>query len=327
MRTVYLSLLLLSYLGCAPTYIATDESSSSDRLPSFASRSDFLQRLEPRGDRILFGSGIDFDPFTDRSSLERTQPAYYEVAYDLATLPYDWYLPLRDLLARHEHYLLLQIDVGMASAGQSYAQAVSDGRLDEAIDALCFGLTQLGRPAFLRVGPECNNPWNDYDPESYQRAWQRLAQTLRDRWNLQHVALVWSIAADGHREYMALYPGDEYVDWWSIDVYTPAELNQRTAHSFVAEAAERSYPVLLETATPMSRTPKSGDELWRQWFDPLFEFLRQTRNIKALSYRDWAEFRRAGDAVAAERFQLELSDPTYQQATTLEELRWFLEWD
>jgi len=28
-----------------------------------------------------------------------------------------------------------------------------------------------------------------------------------------------------------------------------------------------------------------------------------------------------------ERFRLELSDPTYQQATELSELRWFLEWE
>ena len=60
---------------------------------------------------------------------------------------------------------------------------------------------------------------------------------------------------------------------------------------------------------------------------PLFELLRQQRNIKALTYRDWADFSRLGDGVAVERFRLELSDPTYQQATELSELRWFLEWE
>ena len=144
---------------------------------------------------------------------------------------------------------------------------------------------------------------------------------------LRNIALVWSIAADGYADYMAFYPGDAYVDWWSIDIFTPAELRQRTTHAFIAAAAERSYPVLLETATPMSKTPKSGDDLWRMWFTPLFELLRQQRNIKALTYRDWADFSRLGDGVAVERFRLELSDPTYQQATELSELRWFLEWE
>ena len=315
-------LLLIGWTACATTYSPTEDTPSV-----FASRSDFLQRLEPRGERILFGSGIDFDPFADRSSLERTQPAYYEVIYDLAALPYDWHLPLRELLARHENYVLLQVDIRLTHAGSPHAQAVADGQLDEAIDGLCFGLQQLGRPVFLRLAPEANSPWNDYDPEAYRGAWIRVVQTLRDRWQLRNIALVWSVAADGYADYMNFYPGDAYVDWWSIDIYTPTELRQRTTRAFIVSAAERSYPVLLETATPMSKTPKSGDELWRLWFTPLFDLLRQQRNIKALTYRDWADFSRLGDDVAVERFRLELSDPIYQQATELNDLRWFLEWE
>ena len=45
------------------------------------------------------------------------------------------------------------------------------------------------------------------------------------------------------------------------------------------------------------------------------------------TYRDWAYFSRLGDSVAVERFRLELSDPIYQQATELNDLRWFLEWE
>ena len=101
---------------------------------------------------------------------ERTQPAYYEVIYDLAALPYDWHLPLRELLARHENYVLLQVDIRLTHAGSPHAKAVADGQLDEAIDGLCFGLQQLGRPVFLRLAPEANSPWNDYDPEAYRRS-------------------------------------------------------------------------------------------------------------------------------------------------------------
>ncbi len=317
----FLLTLFLVNAGCTTVYPPTEVSSS------FASRSDFLQRLEPRGDRILFGSGIDFNPSTDRSSLERTRPAYYEVSYDLATLPYQWHLPVRDLLARHEDFLFLQIDLGLSNGGEAYAHAVADGRLDEPLSALSFGLRQIGRPVFLRIAPECNNPWNAYDPESYKQAWQRIVQTVRDSWSVANVAMVWSVAADGDADYMAFYPGDAYVDWWSVDVYTPADVRRRSTSAFIAEANRHSYPVLLEAATPLSKTPKSGDALWEMWFDPLFNFVRQQPSIKALSYRDWAEFDRLGDGVAAERFRLELSDPTYLQATNLEELRWVLEWE
>jgi hypothetical protein len=316
----FLLLVLLS-LSCTTAHMPP-----ADGPPSFASRTDHLQRLEPRGEHILFGAGIDFDPYANRSTLQRTRPLYYIVSYDLSTLPYDWHLPLRELLASHEDYLLLQIDLSMVYDGRSYVGAVADGQLDEAIDRLCFGLRQLGRPAFVRLGYEFNNQWNAYDPDDYRRAWQRFGQTLRERWNLEQVALVWTAAADGYEQYMAYYPGDTYVDWWSLEVYTPTDLRQPNTRRFIKAAAARGYPVLLGASTPLSKTPKDSEELWQQWFEQLFIFVRSQANIKSFSYRDWAQFSHEAESVLVERFRLELSDPTYQHAAPLEDLRWFLEW-
>ncbi|MFT5378021.1 MAG: hypothetical protein ACI906_004864 [Candidatus Latescibacterota bacterium] len=317
---------LLFLFGCTAAQMQ-QANEHVDGLPSFASRTDHLQRLEPRGEHILFGSGVDFDPYANRNSLQRTRPAYYTVAYDLSTLPYDWHLPLRDLLAGHEDYMLLQIDISMVYDGRPYVEAVADGQLDEAIDRLCFGLRQLNRPTFVRFGYEFNSTWNKYDPELYRRAWQRFGQTLRNRWDLERVALVWTAAADGHGPYMDYYPGDEYVDWWSIEVYTPADLRQPRTRGFIRRAAEHGYPILLGASTPMSKTPKDSEELWQQWFERLFGFLRSQANIKAFSYRDWTQLSHEAESVLSERFRLELSDPTYQHAAPLDELRWFLEWD
>ncbi len=322
-RTLLLLPLLL--LSCTPEQMRSMQ--NGDDLSTFASRTDHLQRLEPRGERILFGTGIDFDPFVSRSSLQRTRPAFYSVAYDLASLPYDWQLPLLDLLASHEDYVLLQIDLALTSDGHSYAGAVANGELDPAIDRLCFGLRQLGRPVYLRLAYEFNNPWNAYKPESYRRAWRRLSQTLRERWNLNQVALVWSAAADGHTDYAAFYPGDDYVDWWSIDLYTPADMRLKSTARFIGDAVERGYPIFLSASTPLSKKPMSDDDLWDQWFLRLFAFLRQYPNIKAFSYRDWPQFSREAEPVLVERFRLELSDPTYQHAAPFDELRWFLEWE
>lgn len=321
----FLLLPLLLYLACTPAQMRSMQ--SGDDLNTFASRTDHLQRLEPRGERILFGTGIDFDPFASRSSLQRTRPAFYSVAYDLASLPYDWHLPLRDLLGGHEDYVLLQVDLSLSFDNRSYAGAVGDGELDEAIDYLCFGLSQLGRPVFLRPAYEFNNPWNGYEPENYRRAWRRLAQTLRERWNLNQVALVWSATADGHTDYAAYYPGDDYVDWWSIDLYTPADMRLRSTAHFIGDAVKRGYPIFLSASTPLSKKPMSEDRLWEQWFLRLFAFLRHHPNIKAFSYRDWPQFSREAEPALVERFRLELSDPTYQHSAPLDELRWFLEWE
>ena len=315
------SLLLFFALSLAGCYAA---SLGPDPLGHFAARTDHLHRLEPLGERILHGAALSYGPLDPE---ERTRPLVYAVYYELHDLPYDWHLSLLTHLDQYAGYGLPQIDLGFNAAGQSYEAAIAEGQLDEAIERLCWGLQQLNRPALLRLGYAFNSSWRAYEATSYVEAWQRLAQTLRGRWGLDHVALVWTQKDDGGSDYLAYYPGDEYVDWWSIDVAAPQDL--RRSRAFVDAAKERGYPVLVGVVTPVTTDLGRAEQAWPHWFIPFLRFLRHHSNIKAFTYIDWdwSQTERFVDPVLFARYRSELMNPIYLHAASPGELRWHLNLD
>jgi len=314
-------LLSLAILGCHSA------SFESDGLGDFAARNDHLQRLEPRGDLILHGAAFSFDPRDAKwSERERARPLVHTVYYDLYSLRYDWHLILRANLDQYTDYVLPQIDLGFSFDGRPYEAAIAAGELDGAIERLCFGLQQLGRPVLLRPGYQFNNPWYAYEAEDYIEAWQRLAQTLRGRWGLDKTALVWTYLADGYPDYPAYYPGDQYVDWWSIDLAAPRDLAMPRSHAFIEDARRRGYPVLVGLSTPTNIDLRLAEQAWSQWFMPFLRLLRRHSNIKAFTYMtwDWAQMNRFSDPVLIERFRNELMHPIYLHSAPLAKLRWHL---
>ncbi|MEE3232803.1 MAG: hypothetical protein VX294_01435 [Candidatus Latescibacterota bacterium] len=292
----------------------------------FYPRTDFLQRFEPRGNRILFGTNASNTLLSATTISTRTQPVYFSFSFTLGELRSDWYMPLQDFLARQNHYSLLQIDLHILNPnGQCYAQAISDGFLNEQLDGLGFGLRQIGHPTMLRFAPEFNAIWSTCEPHKYQNAWRRLGEVIRHRWNLEHVALVWTSSGEGHSQIMEYFPGNEYVDWWSLEIHTPKELRNKTTDTVLYLASENGYPILLGASTPLSSTPKTSEQLWFMWFKPLFSFLQKQPLIKAFTYNDWIELDTSGDPIVAEQFHLELSDPIYQLADKYEPLKWLLD--
>ena len=101
----------------------------------FYPRVDFLQRFEPRGNRILFGTNPGHTLLSATKISTRTQPAYFSFSFNLGELRSDWYRPLQDFLRRENHYSLLQIDIHILNPnGQCYAQSISDGFLNEQLE-------------------------------------------------------------------------------------------------------------------------------------------------------------------------------------------------
>ena len=315
------SLLLFLALALAGCYGA---SLAPDPVGHFAARTDHFQRLEPLGERILHGAALSFEPLDPE---ERTRPLVYAVYYELHDLPYDWHLTLRTHLDQYAGYGLPQIDLGFSAVGQPYEAAIAEGQLDEAIERLCWGLQELDRPVLLRLGYAFNSSWRAYEATDYIEAWRRIAQTLRGRWGLDHVALVWTQKDDGGSDYLAYYPGDEYVDWWSIDVAAPQDL--RRSRAFVEAAQERGYPVLVGVVTPVTTDLGRAEQAWPHWFVPFLRFLRHHPNIKAFTYIDWdwSQTERFVDPVLFARYRSELTHPIYQHAASPGELRWHLNVD
>ena len=320
--------LLLVAVGCTTT---TEMHPSGDPLGYFASREDHLQRLEPRGNRILHGAGANPEDFAEYwEELARTPPLLYATHLDLMWLREDWAFALIDVLARYPAYVIPQIALSMTHEGSSYANRVASGELDVQLDIFCAGLRALGRPAFVRVGYGFNSPLTGYRPDSYRRAWTRVAETIHLRHQLDDVATVWCYAADrAPSDFMPFYPGDQYVDWWGIDLFDPLSFQSESTLDFMAAASERGYQVMIGEAAPRGPGIEPDSGMWERWFRPFFRFVRGQPGVKAFCYISWyvGNTRIAADLDVLQRYRDELDDDNYLHATSLEELRWELEWE
>lgn len=260
------------------------------------------KRLEPRGRRIIHGAGQSPDAFAEYYRLLTAAPPliYMNYAGLRATTP-EVLDRLTGILEGYETYLVPQIGLAMTHDGspeQHYEGDVAEGRHDAQIEAFCQALKRLGRPVYLRIGYEFNGrQWNGYQPETFRAAWVRVADAIRAH-DLRDVATVWCYAPDGDdKDWMAYYPGDAYVDWWSIDLFSAEHLWAEDSHAFVRDAGRRGFPVMIGESTPRYTGAQDGPASWCRWYAPYFGFMRAYPQVKAFCYIswDWAQYPKWAD--------------------------------
>lgn len=116
--------------------------------------------------------------------------------------------------------------------------AILSGRSDAYIRSWAEGLADYERPVLLRFAHQMHNrpeyldqayPWtvgtNGNTAEEYVAAWRHIHAIFQQA-GATNVQWVWSPnilgEATAHEywpQYLALYPGDEYVDWLGLDLY------------------------------------------------------------------------------------------------------------
>lgn len=79
---------------------------------------------------------------------------------------------------------------------------------------------KAGCPIFLRWASEMNGDWTAYhgDPQLYIEKWRLVWKVFREE--APNVAMVWTPFAMPQSIIPAYYPGDEYVDWVGINIYS-----------------------------------------------------------------------------------------------------------
>ncbi len=300
-------------------------------------RGDWGRRLEPRGDRVIHGAGSRAAGLgRDTGVIGPTKPAVYMTYVGLKGDVSGYFTKLRAQLHEYKDtFLLPQIGLSMTTDGspeRHYEHEVAEGKYDDKIEILCQGLRDLRRPAFVRIGYEFNGGWNGYEPETYKAAWTRIVSAFR-RHRLDEVAAVWCYAPDGReKDYRAYYPGDQHVDWWSVDCFSASHFSAKDTVAFVKEAAARGYPVMIGESTPRKVGVQDGDASWAKWFDPYFRFIRDYPSVKAFCYiswdwakypqwNDWGNGRIGDNPVVLGRFQREMTDALYLHGATERDLR------
>lgn len=195
-----------------------------------------------------------------------------------------------DRLGDASHTVLLHIAIAFRSGdGHPVLDGINSGLYDLAIDELVRGLPYTGRPVFMRLGYEFNGEWNKYDPVKFKQAWQRVARRLeQDKATRRQVALVWDMSCNAkNKDWQPYFPGDEYVDWWGVNVLDPGDgpsaPDSACVRGFVDAAGSKTFPVMIAESMP-ERIGTQAPDVWQKWFSPYFNQLLKHPAVKAFNY-------------------------------------------
>lgn len=259
---------------------------------AFAPRATYGARLEP-GDTVLHGAGQSpaaFGIYTDLLREQATLPVIYMTYLSAKTPPEKLKARLgrleADLNAWPDLPLMPQIGLSMTKDGTPelhYEHEVANGKHDDSLKTLFEELNLVGRPFFLRIGYECNGPWNGYDPAAYQDAFGHVTSLLRAAGS--PAATVWCVEPHEIDAVYAWCPDDNLVDWWSVDWFDPGHMAAST--EFLREAERRGKPVMIGESSPRELNTDDPDTRWTLWYQPYFETIRRFPGIKAFCYINW----------------------------------------
>ncbi len=301
--------------------------SASFADPGFVPRVYYGAKLEPvRG--VLHGAGQcnweDVEAYC--RAIEPHRPVIFMDYFNLKGDATAFGQRLRATLDRFPSYTVVQLGLSMTSDGRPhlhYEHEVAAGEHDAKIEALVEMLGKLGVPVYLRVGYECNGSWNGYKPVPFQEAFRRVAARVRE--SGAEVAIIWNPHPPELDAAMPYYPGDEWVDWWAVDLFGAHEIE--VCKPLVALAHEHGKPVMIGESTPHTVGVHGGQESWDGWFAPYFELIRTSPGIKAFCYINWdwtirPKWANWGDArlqeneIVARHYRHEMDLPLYLHSST-----------
>jgi len=222
---------------------------------------------------------------------------------------------------------------------------VAAGRFDPKIAQLAQLVQSRRVPVFIRIGPEANGYWNGYAPQSFQQAFRHIVAIFQAQ-RVDNAIFMWNYKAVLDQNvvapYLDFYPGDDVVDWWSVDLFKNDFLNatiRQKVKTFLADAAARGKPVIipesapstLDIGAPMGKSHQqqgsrgrssSSQTTWNTWFVPYFDLINTEPNVKAFCYsnrnffkndvklKDWGNLR-IDQSPLKSLYQQELLKPQY----------------
>jgi hypothetical protein len=247
---------------------------------------------------ILHGVGQDFNGFTDYAvAVGKPQyPILYMTYIGLTNTKQQvdsWGVQLKSELDRLPKDVIPQIGLSMTGGndnGSGKTIQVERGDYDAQIVAFALAVKKLGRKSFVRIGYEFEGSWNGYDAQGYVGSFIKVTNELRKVG--ANAATVWC-SGGGSAGFMPwdklikYYPGDEWVDWFGVDIFSPEEITDSRLIDFLSKADQYKKPVMIGEATPRYVGTLDGKASWDKWFRPFFELLYTRPQIKAICYINW----------------------------------------
>lgn len=317
-----------------------------DCLSNYEDRVNFGAKFEPKGNYILHGAGQAnngvFETFDKYVAAVEKTPA---VSMGYTTVHHkfvDWCLSAQKHIASYEEkneLIMLQIGVHFnrdENPDETYYDKVADGTLDTEFKSLIKSFKALKVPIYCRPGFEFNGEWNGYtDANIFVKAFRHFKE-LVDECGATNIALLWCMNPDAReKNFMKYYPGDEYVDWFAIDIFRIGSCEDQTTTDFLEQANAHKKPVMITETTPYTYNVVEGNG-WNEWFVKYFNFVRSNPVIKGTCYINWRwtdfpQWSNWGDARLEEstnnillKYQAEISDPVYLHSHPKSEINNFI---
>lgn len=213
------------------------------------------------------------------------------------------------------------------------------------------------KPALVRIGGEFNGWWNGYHPYEFPKAFRKIVSLFRAAGAL-NVAFVWCYEPAGPGDFAdqnasggyKWYPGDDVVDWFSIDLFAVADISGPTSGhgiltnygrtlSFLDFAVAKARPVVIAESAPFEfnlAEPAEAAQSWTKWFTPYFDLITQHPEVKWFTYINfdwtissyyvasgWKNNDMSQSPSLATRYAAELAKPKYLHAGAISLLKDF----
>ena len=193
---------------------------------------------------------------------------------------------LRELLHRNANLVPLLLTY----VDRSMFKPLYTGELDTLIVDFAESLREYGRPIYLALGYEVNNPLLRIPADEYVRTYRYIVDKLTED-GIKNVSYVWPIISmiprfDPYPNPMDYFPGEAYVNWIGLTMHnvTPAHFPESEATYFKAPDYERVLSISREKEIPILIVESStrsvnknfglaGKELWDNWYEPFFDFV------------------------------------------------------
>ncbi len=165
------------------------------------------------------------------------------------------------------------------------AQDLVDGKADEYIRDYAKGVKGFGDEIWLRPLHEANGDWYDWGvgksgagntDANVAEAFRHIVKIFREE-NVTNVKWVWTTNASNQGSGTTLtgnYPGDEYVDYISIDGYNWGKCQSWSSWQTFSQVFKKAYNALANIDKPLFIAEISSSELGgnkAEWITDMFE--------------------------------------------------------
>ncbi len=284
---------------------------------------DYKAKFEPKGNKVIHGAGQSFKRFREYwTAVKENKPLIFMTYFKFVEID-KWIEKTKKALEEYPN-LILQIGLKMQKDSKDITKEISEGKYDRELDKLIETIKEIKNPVFIRIGYEFD--WPDrFKPKSFVKAWRYTVDYYRKK-QINNIATVWcSCPFPGSSPVEPFYPGDNYVDWFGIDVFSKKNFENDKylpVKNFLKLAKKHKKPVMIGESTPARVGVDKGKESWDEWFKPYFEWIRKHPNIKAFCYinwdwkedynkPEWLNAKIQDNEIVRKNFVKELSKPNY----------------